>query len=158
MTTKLHTMEYEIPSNYMRYVIGEHRCNLYDLYSKYPTTKFKKLWNGRCGFYIEASSLSKLDEVRRDLDILMIYAEKQWAITSKQNQTYKERAARLRLYEAAERIKRNFDSDSEKPIKEMEINAENVNESTANSDTTGFSSNMSRNRFAALLNENQTSP
>lgn len=116
MTAKTYTCKYEIAPTYMKYVIGENRCNLTELYKTYPTVKFSKLYsngNGNIdsGFYLESPSLVTLENVKKSLYKLVINAESISNQNSIRKRTLKERYTRQHQYEAAEKLRKAFEAD-----------------------------------------------
>lgn len=111
MATKSYSHNYEILPKYMKYVIGENRNNLTQLYDKYPNVKFSKLYNNESGFHLSSPSLVTLENAKTDLYKLVINAEnicEQMAIIK---HTLKERQTRQYQYAAAERLRKSFEAD-----------------------------------------------
>jgi hypothetical protein len=111
MSIKQFSYEYEIIPKYMKFVLGDNRCNLDALYTQFPTVKFRKLWDNRSGFYLEAPSINVLDSVKRAISILEIKAQKITNDISTRKRTIKERNIRQSQYNAAERIRKTFETE-----------------------------------------------
>ena len=111
MATKSYSHNYEILPKYMKYVVGENRSNLTQLYNKYPNVKFSKLYNSATGFHLSSPSLVALDNAKGDLYKLVINAENICEQTAIRKHTLKERQTRQHQYAAAERLRKTFEAD-----------------------------------------------
>ena len=112
MSNKIYTHDYEVLPKHMKYVIGETRSNLIMLYQKFPNVKFNKLYNGsKSGFHLETSSLNSLENVKQELYKLIISAENICNQIATRKHTLKERHSRQQQYEAAERLRKTFETD-----------------------------------------------
>lgn len=112
MSTKVYTHDYEILPKHMKYVIGENRSNLNMLYQKFPNVKFSKLYSGtKSGFHLESASLNAVENAKQELYKLMIVAENICSQIATRKHTLKERHNRQQLYEAAERLRKTFETD-----------------------------------------------